>query len=75
MLDSGIFLAHLVLPAVVVIHYDYVTGKTANTRRKTLRPSPKVEKQMQPYSESDFDKLLERAIFTTPARKPSPKSH
>ena len=41
--------------------------------QRSLRPSPKVQKQMQSLNFSAFNKMAERVI-KTPARKPSPKS-
>jgi len=46
---------------------------TKTRTRRSLRPSAKVRKQMQPFSLSNFDTLLERAI-KPPARKLSAKS-
>jgi len=51
-----------------------VSQTEENTRkRRILRPSPKVEKMMQPLTVGQFDKMLDRAI-KKPVRKPSPKS-
>jgi hypothetical protein len=49
------------------------TDSDGTRRRKKLTPSAKTKKLMQPFSFSDFDKLVERAS-KTPSRKPCPKS-
>jgi len=46
---------------------------TETRKRRILRPSPKVEKMMQPLTVGQFDLMLDRVI-KKPARKPSPKS-